>query len=250
MDGPALVAKIEYSEQGKNDLPKHLGRDNQWKENKDNLWCTFCKKPKHTKEKCWKLNGKPLSREWGNRGGQQRPQAHMTEQPKTEENSTIDGFNSEENEKLRSLLGSLDKTTWTCSLALSGTPSLSFCINASHRVYDDSWIIDSGAIDHTTSKSQLFHTYTPNLSNKKIASDTGWFYITMGWHMRKVKRFKGLTMTIFHHWNLSLKRGLGEKRFIFCEGDICRDVKFFGLTLVSFLSGWVTKEDTFYGSGV
>ncbi|RVW28654.1 hypothetical protein CK203_081359 [Vitis vinifera] len=66
----------------KNDLPKHLGRDNQWKENKDNLWCTYCKKPRHTKEKCWKLNGKPSSREWGNHGWQQRPQAHLAEQPK------------------------------------------------------------------------------------------------------------------------------------------------------------------------
>ena len=79
LDGLALVAKTEYSEQGKNDLPKHLGRDNQWKENKNNLWYTFCKKPRRTKEKCWKLNGKPPSPEWGNRGGQQRPKAHMAE---------------------------------------------------------------------------------------------------------------------------------------------------------------------------
>ena len=35
----------------------------------------------------------------------------------------------------------------------SGTPSFSFCINVSHKVYDDSWIIDSGATDHMTSKS-------------------------------------------------------------------------------------------------
>ncbi|RVX21592.1 hypothetical protein CK203_002209 [Vitis vinifera] len=76
-------------------------------------------------------------------------------------------------EKLRSLLGSLDKPTGTCSLALSSTPSLSFCINASHRVYDDSWIIDSDATDHMTSKSQLFHTYTPSPSNKKIAVANG-----------------------------------------------------------------------------
>ncbi|RVX08315.1 Retrovirus-related Pol polyprotein from transposon RE1 [Vitis vinifera] len=173
LDGSTLVAKTEYSKQGNNNLPKHLGRDNQWKENKDNLWCTFCKKPRHTKEKCWKLNGKPPSCEWGNRGGQQRPQAHMSEQPKTEENSTTGGFNSEEMEKLRSLLGSLDKPTGTSSLALSGTPSLSFCINVSHRVYDDSWIIDSGATDYMTSKSQLFHTYTPSPSNKKIAVVNG-----------------------------------------------------------------------------
>ncbi|RVW82474.1 hypothetical protein CK203_046239 [Vitis vinifera] len=49
-------------------------------------------------------------------------------------------------EKLISLLGSLDKPTGTCSLALS---------------------------DHMTSKSQLFHTYTPNPSNKKIAVANG-----------------------------------------------------------------------------
>ncbi|KAL6339474.1 hypothetical protein AAG906_033010 [Vitis piasezkii] len=40
------------------------------------------------------------------------------EQPKTEENSVTGGFNSEEMEKLRSLLGSLNKPTKTCSLAL------------------------------------------------------------------------------------------------------------------------------------
>ena len=47
-----------------------------------------------------------------------------------------------------------------------GTRSLSFCINVSHRVYDDSWIIDSNVTNHMTSKSQLFNTYTPSPSNK------------------------------------------------------------------------------------
>ena len=27
--------------------------------NKDNVWCTYRKKPQHTKETCWKLHGKP-----------------------------------------------------------------------------------------------------------------------------------------------------------------------------------------------
>ncbi|CBI15074.3 unnamed protein product, partial [Vitis vinifera] len=71
-------------------------------------------------------------------------------------------------EKLRSLLGSLNKPTRTCYLALLGTPSLFFCINASHRVYDDYWIIDSGATNHMTSKSQLFHTYTPSQVTRKL----------------------------------------------------------------------------------
>ena len=71
-------------------------------------------------------------------------------------------------EKLRSLLGSLDKPTRACSLAISGTPSFFFCINASNKVYDDSWVIDSGSTDYMTPKSQIFHTYTLSLSNKKI----------------------------------------------------------------------------------
>ena len=82
----------------------------------------------------------------------------MAEQPKTKENLAIGGFNNKEMEKLRSLLGSLEKPMGDCSLALSGTPSFSFCINASNKVYDDSWVIDSGATNHMTPKSQLFHT--------------------------------------------------------------------------------------------
>ena len=58
-------------------------------------------------------------------------------------------------------------------MALSSTPSFSFCINASNKVYDDSWVIDSGATDHMTPKSQLFHTYIPSPSNKKIAVANG-----------------------------------------------------------------------------
>ena len=97
----------------------------------------------------------------------------MTKQPKIEENSAISRFNNEEMEKLKSLLGSLDKPTRACSLALSGTPSFSFCKNASNKNYDYSWVIDSSAIDHMTSKSQLFHTYTPSPSNKKIVVANG-----------------------------------------------------------------------------
>ncbi|GFZ01178.1 hypothetical protein Acr_14g0008130 [Actinidia rufa] len=104
MDGSALATKTDHQEKGKIDLPKYSGRENQLKENKDNLWCTYCKKPRHTREKCWKLNGKPSSREWGNHWGQ-RPQAHLAEQPKLEENSAKGGFNSEEIEKLKKPLG-------------------------------------------------------------------------------------------------------------------------------------------------
>jgi hypothetical protein len=59
VDRSALVAKTDHQEKGKSDLPKQLDRDNQWKENKDNLWCTYCKKSRHTRGKYWRRNGKP-----------------------------------------------------------------------------------------------------------------------------------------------------------------------------------------------
>ena len=95
----------------------------------------------------------------------------MAEQPKTEENSAIGGLNNEEMEKLRSLLGSLNKPTGAFSF--SSTPSFSFCINALNKVYDDAWVIDSGVTYHMTPKSQLFHIYTPSPSNKKIVVANG-----------------------------------------------------------------------------
>ncbi|XP_068492253.1 uncharacterized protein [Phaseolus vulgaris] len=35
----------------------------------EEVWCTYCNKPRHTREKCWKLHGKPPRREWGQKGG-------------------------------------------------------------------------------------------------------------------------------------------------------------------------------------
>ncbi|KAG0459398.1 hypothetical protein HPP92_022526 [Vanilla planifolia] len=50
-----------------------------------------------------------------------RPQAHMVEQPKNEEKIAVvvGEFSSEDIERLKNLLGSLEKPSGTCSLALS-----------------------------------------------------------------------------------------------------------------------------------
>ena len=148
VEGSALTIK-KVDEKG--DLPR--------KDNRDNLWCAYCKKPRHTKEQCWKLNGKPttLGREWVNRVTQSRPRVHLTEQVSHEEVQEKAAFNSEEIEKIRGLLGSLNKPSGACSLTLSG----------------NSWIIDSGATDHMTHTSSHFNTYTPCPSNRKIIVANG-----------------------------------------------------------------------------
>ncbi|XP_024021990.1 uncharacterized protein LOC112091778 [Morus notabilis] len=103
-------------------LTRFSGKDNQ---DRDNLWCTYCKKPRHTKDRCWKLHGKPStsSKEWGYRGEQSKTygQAHLTEQDNPPEKKEQEGLSGEEIERLRGLIGSLEKPSGACSLALSGT---------------------------------------------------------------------------------------------------------------------------------
>ena len=143
----------------------------QGKDSKDSLWCTYCKKSRHTREKCWKLNGKPRtsSQDWGYKGGRKKSQgqAHMTATD-LEITTEKEEFSKEEIGRLKELLESLgkSKTGGTCSLALSGK-SVNSNI-ASDRNIIDSWIIDSGATDHMTNSSLQFKTYTPCPSNRKI----------------------------------------------------------------------------------
>ncbi|XP_071905634.1 uncharacterized protein [Coffea arabica] len=128
------------------------------KSNKDTIWCTYCKKSRHTRDDCFKLHGKEqvLSRKGGFKGGK----AHLTAgEDQTQEKSNQTGmgeFKKEEIEKLRNLLNSLEKSSSTCSLAQSG-----------------SWVIDSGATDHMTHSPIRFRTYNPCPGNRKITVADG-----------------------------------------------------------------------------
>ncbi|XP_022768068.1 UDP-sugar pyrophosphorylase-like isoform X4 [Durio zibethinus] len=139
VEGSAMVSnggknqsleQLPVSENGKGDSAKTS--------NRDNLWCTYCKKPRHTRDRCWKLHGKPStsSKEWGYKGGQPRNQgqAHMTAMELNQEKSQEQGeLDKKEIEKLRSLLGTLEKATGVCSLAHSGR---SMVINVEYNQLD------------------------------------------------------------------------------------------------------------------
>ena len=73
-------------------------------------------------------------------------------------------------ERLKGLLGSLDKKTEkdNCSLALTDTHSYSFSLHASEVVNHNSWVLDSGASDHMTPFFQFFINYNPCPSSRKI----------------------------------------------------------------------------------
>ncbi|KAL6332057.1 hypothetical protein AAG906_020736 [Vitis piasezkii] len=118
--------------------------------NHDGVWCTYYKKPHHTKE--------TLGRNGGFKGGQQRGQAHLTHaEGHPYENSNLsssetEGFNKEEIERLGNLLNSLEKTNGSCSFVQSDKfPT--YALSASNTLHNDSCVIDSGVTNHMTYSS-------------------------------------------------------------------------------------------------
>lgn len=84
------------AEQEKSGQPKN--------QDKEGLWCTHCKKSRHTRETCWKLHGKPPSREWGNTGGQSQNngQVHIAAGSQNEGTlQELSGFSQDEIAKVR-----------------------------------------------------------------------------------------------------------------------------------------------------
>lgn len=170
-DGSAFVTKaISFKES------KEFKDTNQYhKQNsRDSLFCTYCKKRRHTKENCWKLHGRP-----NNQSGHDKGQAHVVNsQPSNvvEVQNSISEFNKEEIEKLKTFLETLEKpssSTGICSLTFSGMSSSSSCApNVSEKI-STMWVIDSGATDHMTCSSKLFSSYTPASSHRKITIADG-----------------------------------------------------------------------------
>ena len=115
--------------------------------------------------------------EWGTKGGQQRNngQAHLsTVQPNETKSREKEEFNREEIEKLRALLGTLEKqVSGTCALAHSGKFPISIGLKVSYETFANSWVIEVGATDHMTHSSKKFITYIPCPSSRKIATADG-----------------------------------------------------------------------------
>lgn len=118
------------------------GRGIQFRpQNRDELWCTYCRKARHTWEKCWKLHGKPPSREWGQKGYQPRGngQVHIvTNATQEEDKQELKGLNQDEVEKVRTFFNNMEKPIGTCTLAYSGTHPFSFGFNASKTPFQQS----------------------------------------------------------------------------------------------------------------
>jgi hypothetical protein len=176
LDTPSIESSAMITE-------SHRGGGLAKVEKKGEMWCTYCNNPRHTREICWKLHGKPPNRggkKGGLPGGVTRKNAQTYVAEKVEENkaesssnSGLNSLNQEEIERMRAFLKSLEKPTGTCTLAYSGMLPISFGFNVSNIPPTSLWILDSGATDHMTPSSNYFSTYHPSPSNKKISTADG-----------------------------------------------------------------------------
>uniref|UniRef100_A0A2N9G6R9 Retrovirus-related Pol polyprotein from transposon TNT 1-94-like beta-barrel domain-containing protein n=1 Tax=Fagus sylvatica TaxID=28930 RepID=A0A2N9G6R9_FAGSY len=129
-------------------------------DDKPRVWCDYYNKPRHTRESCWKIHGKPAN--WKNnkpsdRSGRAFPTANETE---------VTPFTKEQMEHLLTLLKSNSSFGIpSVSVAhISNEPNaLSCCLNSSAP-----WIIDSGASDHMTSSHNFFESYSPCSEIEKV----------------------------------------------------------------------------------
>ena len=180
-EGSAMVSnKVQgswsKSQGGRNDF--HSKQQNQ-----ESLWCSYCKKPKHTGETCFKLHGKEivLSKMGGFQNLQRRnqTQAHLIiKEPKGTLEKTdpvatseLGELNAEEISKLKSFLKTIQNGS--CSLAQTVHVLPLFFFIASQTVKNGLWILDSGITDHMTYDSTVFETYKPISSPKRIIVTNG-----------------------------------------------------------------------------
>ncbi|RVW71473.1 Retrovirus-related Pol polyprotein from transposon TNT 1-94 [Vitis vinifera] len=107
-------------------------------------WCDHCKKPRHSRETCWKIHGKPV--DWKPR------------QPLEKEGR---GNHSQTGSSSNQVIGS-------GTLAHKGNFLSAFIAGKKCK---KPWIVDSGASDHMTGAATIFDTYSscPNNLTVRIA---------------------------------------------------------------------------------
>jgi hypothetical protein len=127
--------------------------------NTSNVVCDYCNRPRHTRETCWKLHGKPAHLKNGKPGPRSVPAAH-------EAKNSLPNQDQVE-ELIRLLKSSSLSGIPNASLAQTGNFSTPTSLSCTSNM-PAPWIIDSGASDHMTGLSSLFQTYSPCPGNKKI----------------------------------------------------------------------------------
>ena len=133
---------------------------------KQQVWCDFCHKPRHTRETCWKIHGKPAN--WKGKAGRANPTANEVE---------TSPFTKEQMEHLLALL-KFNSVPNVPSVSVAHTGNKFYALSCQFK--SAPWIIDSGASDHMTNSLHLFETFSPCPENKKVRIADGNFSPIVG----------------------------------------------------------------------
>ncbi|RDX99827.1 hypothetical protein CR513_17069, partial [Mucuna pruriens] len=140
---------------------------------------TYCKRPGHTKDTCYKLYGKEkvLEQMGGNKGPTLMwanqttfDKENLVEHPSTPQlDQDIQSFSKEEINHLRALLNSTSKPLGSCGLTMKGKSYF----NISSSVPLSIWILDSRVTDHMTPFPPYFTSYLKVSKNQLIIVANG-----------------------------------------------------------------------------
>ena len=137
------------------DQPKIIPSD------KDHVHCEYCGKPRHTKETCWKLHGRPTRGRGGKRINSSRAQANVAETVETsKETGSGEILSSEEIQHLRRLITKLDSSTIATSNHVQSGTAFTASLN--------SWVIDSCANRHMTGSTKNLQNYSSCLKEENV----------------------------------------------------------------------------------
>ncbi|XP_056698081.1 uncharacterized protein [Spinacia oleracea] len=142
------------------------GGKRDWKKEKMDRYCDYCKNKGHTKDQCFKLIGYPDWYPKNSKNGVKMAanveyETGILESPLEEDDG---GGQNEANlvnaicqEVLRALKGKQSMGSHSAAFANSAGMDPN-CLTSCNLVYGDNWIVDSGATDHMTHNAKLFKT--------------------------------------------------------------------------------------------
>ena len=137
----------------------------------DNLFCTFCNRRGHSREKCWTLHGRPSNFE-------ARPpaRAHLVQTSGGVEGTHFVPdlqMTMPELQSLKSMMNSSKTVLGSTSRANSGKNQILTSISLFTKDLTEAWILDSGATDHMTSSEKSFETYDKIAPGKNVQTADG-----------------------------------------------------------------------------
>ena len=168
-----VIESTAYAAKGGNE--KHL--PSKTDQTREGLYCTHCSRPGHTKEKCWKLHGRPPHLLKPNMA-QKQGGAQLTQViPSVQDIQKM----MHELSSLKSMIGSNNYVVGSTSMVNSGKTEFLHNLALHTSSISAVWILDFGATDHMTPGSlDTFVSYREIAPGKHVQTVDGTLLSVVG----------------------------------------------------------------------